>query len=76
MTNDAKGGSGLKGEADKGWYTITKSAFFENRASLGMVASGPLDLSQLDRDEKGNNLDTSLSSVEQSVENDKAERQP
>ena len=27
MTNDEKGGSGLKGEADKGWYTITKSAF-------------------------------------------------
>ena len=55
MTCDARGGSGLKGTADEGWYTILNPVSSENRASLDTVASGPLELSQLHNAEEKRN---------------------
>ena len=77
ITCDARGGSGLKGTAEKGWYTISNPVLSENRASLDTVASGPLDLSQLHNAEEERNVESSSSSLSDDhseEENDEGER--
>ena len=63
ITCDARGGSGLKGTADEGWYTILNPVLSENRASLDTVASGSLDSSQLHNAEEETNAESSSSSL-------------
>ena len=75
---DARGGSGLKGTTDEGWYTILNPELSENRASLDTVASGPLDLSQLHNAEEERNaesLSSSLSDDHSEEEKDEGEGQ-
>ena len=59
ITCDARGGSGLKGTIDERRYTILNPVLSENRASLGTVASGSLDLSQLHNAEEERNSESS-----------------
>ena len=78
ITCDARGGSGLKGTADEGWYTILNPVLSENRASRDTVASGPLDLSQLHNAEEERNAESSSSSLSDDhseEEKDEGERQ-
>ena len=63
ITCDARGGSGLKGTADEGRYTIFNPVLSENRASLDTVASWPLDLSQLRNAKEERNVESSSSSL-------------
>ena len=75
---DGRGGSGLKGTADEGWYTILNPVLSENRASLDTVVSGPLDLSQLHNAEEERNAENSSSSLSDDHsegEKDEGERQ-
>ena len=77
-TCDARGGGELKGTADEGWYTILNPVLSENRASLDMVVSGPLDLSQLHNAEEERNAESSSSSLSDDhseEEKDEGERQ-
>ena len=62
-TCDSRGGIGLKGTADEGWYTILNPVLSENRASRDTVASGPLDLSQVHNAEEEKNAERSSSSL-------------
>ena len=76
--DDARGGSGLKGTVDERWYTTLNPVLSENRASLGTVASGPLDLSQLQNAEEERNAKSSASSLSDEhseEEKDEGERQ-
>ena len=78
ITCDARSGSGLKGTADEGWYTILNPVLSENRANLDTVASGPLDLSQLHNAEEERNAESSSSSLSDDhseEEKDEGERQ-
>ena len=78
ITCDARSGSGLKGTADEGWYTILNPVLSENRASLDTAASGPLDLSQLHNAEEERNAESSSSSLSDDhseEEKDEGERQ-
>ena len=78
ITYDRRGGSGLKGTADEGWYTILNPVLSENRAILDTVASEPLHLSQLHNAEEERNAESSSSSLSDDhseKEKDKGERQ-
>ena len=76
ITCDARGGSGLKGTADEGWYTILNPVLSENRASLDTVASGPLDLSHNAEEERNaESSSSSLSDDHSEEEKDEGERQ-
>ena len=75
ITNDAKGGSGLKGSADEGWYNILNPVLAENRTVLDSLASEPLDLSLIEEGDENTerNMDAESDTSSGSESNDDLE---